>query len=193
MSTQSTIINYVVEVPKDDVQRSLAGFSPYGPSLASLDAVGEALAAGDSDLTAIQLAHYWLITDCWIHQHNREVEEVERARKEVVDLLKAEEKKKKKKKKKKKEIEEDRRRRVKQEEKKKKKKKEIEEDWRQRVKQEEKEKRRKEKGKGKEVVSEAGLSNPWKRKATEEADSAATKKPKVSVPELQNETDSFAV
>ena len=74
-----------------------------------------------------------------------------------------------------------------------KKKKEIEEDWKRRAEQEEKEKRRREKGKGKEVVLEAGLLNPRKRKAMEEPGAAAAKRPKVSVPELLDKANIFAV
>jgi len=65
-------------------------------------------------------------------------------------------------------------------ERKRKKKAEIAEDRRRRAEQEEEEKRRKEKGKGREVVSEAGPSSPQKWKATEEPGNAAAKQPKVS-------------
>jgi len=142
MSARSPIANYVVEVPKDDPRRTIPGFSLYSPSPVSPDAVQEAIAAEDQDLAAIQLAHYWLKTDRWVQRHNADVEEAERVRKEAEDLRKVAEKKKK----------------------------EIEEDWKRRVEQEEKEKWRKEKGKEKEkeVVLEAGPSNPRKRKATEE-------------------------
>jgi len=61
-----------------------------------------------------------------------------------------------------------------------KKKAEIAEDRRRRAEQEEKEKWRKEKGKGEEVVSEAGPSSPRKRKATEESGNTVAKRPKVS-------------
>jgi len=80
------------------------------------------------------------------------VEEVEKARREAEDMRKLAEKKKA----------------------------EIAEDRRRRAEQEEKEKWRKEKGKGKEVVSEAGPSSPRKRKATEEPGNTVAKWPKVS-------------
>jgi len=160
MSAPAPIANYVVEIPKDDIRRTVHGFSPYSPSPVPLDAVREAIAAKDPDLAAIQLAHYWLKTDRWIRQHNTEVEEAERARREAEDMRKLAEKKKA----------------------------EIAEDRRRRAEQEEKEKRRKEKGKGKEV-SEAGPSSPRKRKATEELSRTGTKKPKVSVSGLENGTD----
>ena len=140
MSAPSHIVNYVIEVPKDDPRCTVPGFSPYSPSLVSLEAVREALAAQDPDLASIQLAHYWLQTDQWIRSHNTEVEEAEKKRKEEEDMQKLAEKKKA----------------------------EIAEDRRRRAEQEEKEKQRREKGKGKEVVSEVGPSSPRKQKATEE-------------------------
>ena len=152
MSAPSPITNYVVEVPKDDPRRTVIGFSPYSPSPISPAAVREALAERDQDLAAIQLAHYWLQTDRWIRSHNEEVEEAERKKKEEEDMRKLAEKKKA----------------------------EIAEDWRRRAEHEEKEKQRREKGKGKEVVPEAGPSSPRKRKATEELGNAAVKRPKVS-------------
>ena len=82
MSAPSPITNYIVEVAKDGVRRTVHGFSPYSPSPASPGPVREALAAGDKDLAAIQIAHYWLKTDRWVRQHNAEVEEQERVRKE---------------------------------------------------------------------------------------------------------------
>jgi len=163
MSAPAPIANYVVEVPKDDVRRTVHGFSPYSPSPVSPDAVREAIAAKDQDLAAIQLAHYWLKTDRWVRQHNTEVEEAERARREAEDMRKLAEHKKK----------------------------EIEEDRRRRAEHEEKEKRRKEKGKGKEIAPEAGPSSPRKRKATEELSRTGTKKPKVSVSGLENGTDLY--
>jgi len=165
MSAPSPISNYVVEVPKDDPRRTVPGFSPYSPSPVSPDTVREAIAAKDQDLAAIQLAHYWLQTGQWVRRHNQEVEEQELAQREAEDLQKVEEKKKK----------------------------EIEEDQKRRAEQEEKEKWRKEKGKGKEVVPEAGPSNPRKRKAMEEPGAAAAKRPKVSVPELLDKTNIRAV
>jgi len=152
MSAPSPITNYVVEVPKDDPHCTIHGFSPYSPSLVSPDDVRKALAEKDSDLALIQLAHYWLQTDRWIQKHNAEVEAAEKKRRDEEDMRKVEEHKKK----------------------------EIEEDRKRRAEQAEKEKRRKEKGKGKEVVPEAGPSNPRKRKATEEPGTAAAKRPKVS-------------
>jgi len=118
MSAPTAITTYIVEVAKDDPRRTIPGFSPYSPSPVSPDAVREAIAADDQDLALIQITHYWLKTDCWVCQHNADVEEVERVWKEEEDLWKLAEKKKV----------------------------EIEEDWRQRAEQEEKEKRRKEKG-----------------------------------------------
>ena len=165
MSAPSPITNYIVKIPKDNPRRTVPGFSPYSPSPVSPDAVREALAAKDQDLAAIQLAHYWLQTNRWVRRHNQQVEEQELARKEAEDLRKVEEKKKQ----------------------------EIEEDWKRRAEQAEKEKRRKEKGKGKEVVPEAGPSNPRKRKATEEPGAAAAKRPKVSVPDLLDKTNIRAV
>ena len=152
MSAPSPITNYVVKVPKDDPRRTVSGFSPYSPSPVSPATVREALAERDPDLASIQLAHYWLQTDRWIRRHNTEVEEAEKKRREEEDMRKLAEKKKA----------------------------EIAEDRRQRAEQEEKEKRRKEKGKGKEVVSEAGPSSPRKRKATEDPGNAAAKRLKVS-------------
>ena len=159
MSAPSPINNYVVEVPKDDVCRSLTGFSLYSPSPASPGTVREALAAGDTDLAAIQLAHYWLKTDRWIHQHNVGVEEAEKARREAEDMRKVEEKKKA-------EIEEDRRQRAELAEKE----------------QKESEQRRKEKGKGRatEDTPEAGPSRPRKRGAESEEEGPRSKRPKVS-------------
>ena len=112
----------------------------------------------NQDLASIQLVHYWLKTDHWICQHNADVEEVEKVRKEVEDMRKFSEKKKA----------------------------EIEEDRRWRVEQEEKEKQRKEKRKEKDIVLEAGPSSPQKRKATEEPGNAVAKRPKVSLPDLWN-------
>jgi len=159
MSAPAPIVTYIAEIPKDDVCRSLAGFSLYSPSPTSPGAVQEALAAGDKDLAAIQLAHDWLKTDHWIHQHNVKVEEAEKAQKEAEDMRKVEEKKKA-------EIEEDRRRRAELAEKKQK---ELE--W-----------RRKEKGKGRarEDMLEAGLSRPRKRRAESEEGGPSSKRPKVS-------------
>ena len=156
MSMPAPIANYIVEIPKDDIRRTVHGFSPYSPSPVPPDAVREAIAAKDPDLAAIQLAHYWLKTDRWVRQHNTEVEEAERARREAEDMRKLAEHKKK----------------------------EIEEDRRRRAEQEETEKRRKEKGKGKEIAPEAGLSSPRKRKATEDPGNTAAKRPKVSVQEF---------
>jgi len=152
MSAPSPIANYVVEVPKDNPHCTVPDFSPYSPYPVSPAAVREALAEQDQDLASIQLAHYWLQTDQWIRNHNAEVERAERKRKEEEDLRKLAEKKKA----------------------------EIAEDRRQRAEQEEKEQRRKEKGKGREVVLEAGPSSPRKRKATEEAVNTTAKRPKVS-------------
>jgi len=102
--TLSTNAYYVAEVTKDDPCGRIHGFSPYSPVPVSPDGVREAIAADDRDLAGIQLVHYWLKTDCWICQHNAEVEEAERLRKEAEDLRKVEEKKNAK-------IEEDQRRR----------------------------------------------------------------------------------
>jgi len=102
MFASTPIANYVMEVSKDDVRRTVHGFLPYSPSPVSPGAVCEAIAADDRDLALIQLAHYWLKMDQWISQHNKEVEEQERTRKEAEDMRKVEEKKKA-------EIEEDRR------------------------------------------------------------------------------------
>ena len=114
-------------------------------------------------MAAIQLAHYWLQTDRWVRHHNQQVEEQELARKEAEDLWKVEEHKRK----------------------------EIEDDQKRRAEQAEKEKRKKEKGK--EVVPEAGQSNPRKRKATEEPGAAAAKRPKVSAPGLLDKANMVAV
>jgi len=140
MSAPQSIAIYVVEIAKDDPCRTIPGFSPYSPSPVSPSAVWEAIATDDQDLASIQLAHYWLKTDCWICQHNTDVEEAEKVWKEAEDMRKLAEKRKA----------------------------EIEEDRRQRVEQEEKEQWRKEKGKGKEIMLEASPSSPRKRKATEE-------------------------
>jgi len=149
---------YVVEVPKDDICWSVAGFSPYTPSLVSPGPVRDAIAIDDQDLVAIQLAHDWLKIDQWIRSHNAEVEEAEKVWKEAEDMRKLAEKKKA----------------------------EIEQDQRQRVEKEEKEKQRKEKGKGKEIVPESGPSSPWKWRAMEEPGNAVAKRPKVSLPDLWN-------
>jgi len=152
MSAPQSIATYVIEIAKDDPCRTVHGFSPYSPSPISPSAVREAITADDQDLASIQLAHYWLKTDCWICQHNTEVEEAEKAWREAEDMKKLAEKKKA----------------------------EIEEDRRWRAEQEEREQRRKEKGKGKEIVLEAGPSSPRKQKATEEPGNSAAKRPKVS-------------
>ena len=165
MSAPSPITNYVVEVPKDDPRRTVHGFSPYSPSPVSPDDVRKALAEKDADLASIQLAHYWLQTDRWIRKHNAEVEAAEKKRRDEEDMRKVEEHKRR----------------------------EIEEDRKRRAEQAEKEKRRKEKGKGKEVVPEAGPSNPRKRKATEEPGAAAAKRPKVSAPEILDFANVFVV
>ena len=121
----------------------------------SLDAVWEAIAADDKDLAQIQLTHYWLKTDWWIYQHNAEVEESERVRKEEEDMQRLAEKKKA----------------------------EIEEDWRQRAELEEKEHQRKEKRKGRAVeenMPEAGPSQSWKWRVGSEEEGLSLKRPKVS-------------
>jgi len=109
MSAPSPVTTYIVEVPKDDARRTIAGFSPFSPSPVSPSAL-QAITVEDQDLASIQLAHYWLKTDHWIHQHNADVEEAEKAWKEVEDMRKLAEKKKA-------EVEEDCRRRAEQEEK----------------------------------------------------------------------------
>ena len=160
---------YVTEVAKDDPHHTIHGFSPYSPVPVSPDGVHEAIVADDRDLATIQLAHYWLKTDCWIRQHNAEVEEAERLRKEVEDLRKVEEKKKA-------EIEEDRRRREQL------RKVEEEREWR------ELEQWRREKGKGRaeEEMPEAGLSQSRKRRAESDGERLSSKRLKVNVPWCYN-------
>jgi len=159
MSAPSHIVNYIVEVPKDDPRCTVPGFSLYSPSPVSPEAVWEALAAHDPDLALIQLAHYWLQTDWWIRRHNTEVEEVEKKRREEEDMKKVEEKKKA-------EIEEDRRWRA---ELAKKEQRELE--W-----------RRREKGKGRARgnTPEAGPSRPRKRRAESSEEGPSSKRAKVS-------------
>ena len=160
MSAPSHIVNYIVEVPKDDPCCTVPGISPYSPSPESPEAVREALAAHDPDLASIQLAHYWLQTNWWIRRHNAEVEEAEKKRREEEDMRKVEEKKRA----------------------------EIEEDQRQRAELAEKEQRelergRKEKGKGRarEDTPEAGPSQPRKQRVESEEERPSSKRPKVSL------------
>ena len=94
MSAPQSIATYVVEVAKDNPHCTIPSFSPYSPSPVSPDAVQEAIAAEDQDMAVIQLAHYWLKIDRWVHQHNADVEETERAWKEEEGLRKLAEKKK---------------------------------------------------------------------------------------------------
>jgi len=166
MSAPAPIANYVIEVSKDDPRRTITGFSPYSPSPVSPAEVRKVLDDQDRDLAAIQLAHYRLQTDRWIRNHNTEVERAEREQREAEEMRRLAEHKKR----------------------------EIEEDRRRRAELAEKERRRKEKGKGKEVVPEAGPSSPRKRKATEEPGANTAKRPKVSGRALLNKSDRvFAV
>jgi len=169
MSAPSPIVNYIVEIPKDDPRRTIHGFSPYSPSPVSPAAVREALAEKDLDLASNQLAHYWLQTDRWIRRHNTEVEEAEKKRRDEEDLRKVEEKKRA----------------------------EIEEDWRRRAEltekeQRELEQRRKEKGKGRatEDSPEGGPSRPRKRRAESESEGRSAKRPKQVLAGLGAFTDS---